>query len=258
MRGGSISRPAFFRRSLLLGLLVGGSLAAGWVLWAPPRWVVNLIQRLFPGCLYRVRTETALVALTIDDGPDPATTPLLLAELARHQARATFFVISSRVTGSEDLLHRLVAAGHEIGNHLTRDEPSIRLAPAEFEAALQEAHRTLTRYGPIEWARPASGWYSSSMTAIMHRNGYRCALGSVYPYDAIVGSAGFASDFILRNTAPGEVIVLHDGGARGNRTVQVLQTVLPRLKQRGLQVVTLSDLYQSRSQGPKPRRAGDP
>jgi peptidoglycan-N-acetylglucosamine deacetylase len=187
-----------------------------------------------------------MVALTIDDGPDAATTPLLLAELEQHQAHATFFLISSRVAGQERLLQDLIDGGHEIGNHLTEDKPSIGLSSTTFERALRRAHRTLSQFGPVTWARPGSGWYSRSMIGIMHRHGYRCALGSVYPYDAAVPSVTFASSFILRNTGPGSVIILHDGGSRGERTRRVLQTALPQLRRRGFQVVTLSKLVRAR------------
>ena len=80
------------------------------------------------------------------------------------------------------------------------------------------------------------------MIATMERQGYRCALGSVYPYDAIIPSSRFASWYILRNARPGAILVLHDGGARGRRTARVLQAVLPPLHQRGYQVVSLSEL----------------
>jgi peptidoglycan-N-acetylglucosamine deacetylase len=232
------------RRSHVLSLVLTAVAAAvvARVLWSPPGWLLSVLPALFPGCLYRVETAAPLVALTIDDGPDPTTTPLLLAELERHHARATFFLISNRVVGRESLVRELVQAGHEIGNHLTRDVPSIRLRPAAFEVELLAAHRTLAPYGPVTWARPGSGWYSRAMIAIMHRHGYRCALGSVYPFDATIGWLSFAGAFILRNASPGAVIILHDGGSRGQRTAQVLRTVLPELRRRGLQVATLSEL----------------
>lgn len=225
-----------------LALIAVAAAAVGLVFWSPSVWLLNFLPQIFPGCLYRVETTAPLVALTIDDGPDPATTPLLLAELERHQAHATFFLISSRVVGHESLVRDLVRAGHEVGNHLTHDIPSIGLRPVAFEAALLSAHRTLAPFGPVTWARPSSGWYSGAMIATMRRHKYRCALGSVYSFDATFASVGFARDFILRNAGPGAVIVLHDGGPRGQRTAQVLQAILPELRRRGLQVVTLSDL----------------
>jgi peptidoglycan/xylan/chitin deacetylase (PgdA/CDA1 family) len=85
------------------------------------------------------------------------------------------------------------------------------------------------------------------MVATMGRQGYRCALGSVYPYDATIGSARFSSWHILRNVRPGAIIVLHDGGLRGRRTAQVLRQVLPELRRRGYRVVTLSELVTAAS-----------
>jgi peptidoglycan/xylan/chitin deacetylase (PgdA/CDA1 family) len=197
---------------------------------------------LFPGCLYRVSTQAPLVALTIDDGPDPRTTPLILAELLRHDARATFFLIAEHVEGQEVLVRRLVAEGHELGNHFTKDRPSIRLSTRAFEADLLQAHEVLAAYGPVKWARPGSGWYSRAMLEVMGRHGYSCALGSVYPLDAVIPSVFLASRFVLRHARRGEVVILHDGRARGARTARVLRVVLPELRRRGYRIVTLSQL----------------
>jgi peptidoglycan/xylan/chitin deacetylase (PgdA/CDA1 family) len=186
--------------------------------------------------------QAPVVALTLDDGLDPASTPLILSELRRHGARATFFLIAERVRGRDELARRLVAESHEIGNHFTRDRASIRLGHDQFARDLEQAHEALAPFGPVRWARPGSGWYSQAMIATMAEQGYRCALGSVYPYDAAIPSANFSIRHILRNVRPGAILVLHDGGARGRRTARVLQTILPELKRRGFRVVTLSDL----------------
>lgn len=211
--------------------------------WTGPRWLVPLIAARAPGCLYRVRTRERVVALTVDDGPDPTATPAILRVLREHDARATFFLISTRVSGQATLVDSIVAAGHEIGNHLTRDEPSIRLSPGSFDAAVREAGTVLQRFAAVRWLRPGSGWYTPAMIRTIERAGYRCALGSVYPFDAHVPSSAFASAYILANVRPGAVIVLHDGGARGRRTAATLQRVLPVLRARGYRVVSLSELF---------------
>lgn len=205
-------------------------------------WLLDRLARLYPGCVYQVPTRDRLIALTLDDGPDAITTPLILAELRRHGARATFFLITGRIRGQEPLVRQLVAEGHELGNHFTRDRPSICLSADEFARDLDEAHQILVKYGSVHWARPGSGWYSRAMIATLERQGYRCALGSVYPYDASIPWSGFATWYILRNARPGAILVLHDGGARGRRTARVLGAVLPALRQRGYQVVSLSEL----------------
>jgi peptidoglycan-N-acetylglucosamine deacetylase len=211
-------------------------------LWTGPRWLVPRIARRSPGCLYVVPTSERVVALTLDDGPDPVHTPEILEVLRAHEARATFFLISGHVVGRESLVADVVAGGHELGNHLTRDERSASLSPAAFERAAAAAGAVLARFAPVRWIRPGGGFYDRTMLETIGRLGYDCALGSVYPYDAHVASVRFASAYVLANARPGSVIVLHEGGARGRRTVATLRRVLPALRARGYRVVTLTEL----------------
>jgi len=240
------------RRAQTIGFGLAGGLvlATGVVLWSAPEWLIDQLAVRYPGCLYRVRTRAPLVALTIDDGPDPSSTPLILAELHRQQARATFFLITERVPGQEQLVRAVASEGHEIGNHFTRDRATIRLSPSALEADLLRAHQVLAPYGAVKWARPGSGWYSRAMIDIMSRHGYRCALGSVYPFDATIPSAGLATRHILWHAQPGAVVVLHDGGSRGQRTAKVLREVLPELRRRSYRVVSLSELAAARTAEP--------
>ena len=232
------------RRGRAIGIVVVGALVVvtGALLGTAPGWLFERLARWYPGCLYQVPTRARLLALTIDDGPDPVSTSLILDELRRHDARATFFLITDRLRGQEPVVARLVAEGHELGNHFTQDRPSIRLSPPAFEADLLRAHRELAPWGRPLWARPASGWYSQLMIRVMQRHGYRCALGSVYPFDATIPSVAWAKHYILRNARPGGIVILHDGGGRGRRTARVLAEVLPELRRRGYRVVSLSEL----------------
>ncbi len=207
-----------------------------------PLSVIRLLARRHPEVLYYTDTEEPLVALTIDDAPHPALTPAILDTLAEHGARATFFVLGERVSGNEWILSRLSEEGHELGNHLMADVPSIRLSAEQFEQELLQTHRFLSPFGPVRWFRPGSGWFSQRMIGQLQRHGYRCALGSAYAYDCHIPSAWYASRHILLNTRPGSVIILHDGCESRWRTVATLEYVLPELGRRGYRVVTLSEL----------------
>jgi len=234
----------------LLGLLA--IVAAGGIgLLFAPRWLVPFIAVRGARCTYFGPTTEPSIALTIDDGPDARTTPRVVDLLASHGARATFFLISSRIAGNEDQVRAMVRNGNELGNHLTRDEPSIRLSPVEFEAALQEADAVLRQFGPVRWVRPGGGWYNARMVAAIEKHGFGCALGSVYPYDASLPSVAFATTYILAHVRPGAIVVLHDGGDRGVRTAAILERVLPALRARGYRAVTLSELV-NRSRSPAP------
>jgi len=207
-----------------------------------PDWIVALLAKRSPKVAYFVETEEPVVALTIDDGPHPVTTPKILDVLKQHGACATFFLITSHIPGNEEIVARIVEEHHELANHLTTDEPSILLDGSEFERRLRESHEVLSQFADVRWFRPGSGWYDAQMLAILDKHGYKCALGSVYPFDPQLPSARFAARYVLSNVRPGSVIVLHDGGARGERTAAALATILPELSRRGLRVVTLSEL----------------
>jgi peptidoglycan/xylan/chitin deacetylase (PgdA/CDA1 family) len=207
--------------------------------------IVSVAASSFPGAVYFVKTEKKLVALTIDDGPDPETTLEILEVLKHHHAKATFFLISSHISGNEEIVAQIVSQGHELGNHMTHDEPSIKLSQSDFVAKFNEADRILSEFAEVRWFRPGSGWYDSTMIQYLanDKRGYICVLGSVYPFDATIPSSLFATNFILWNVKPGAIIILHERGKRGKRTVQTLKRILPELNRRGYKVVSLTELY---------------
>jgi peptidoglycan/xylan/chitin deacetylase (PgdA/CDA1 family) len=200
------------------------------------------LEKRSPDVIYSVDTQEAMVALTIDDGPDPETTAEILNVLRANDARATFFLLSDNIDGNEALVEQILAEGHEIGNHLTTQRPSILYSKSEFESHLLEAHEALSRFTKVRWFRPGSGWYNNAMLSTLAKHEYQCVLGSVYPFDAAFPSSQFASMYVLWRVKPGAIIVLHDSEGRGERTVQTLNTILPELIEQGFQVTTLSEL----------------
>lgn len=214
----------------------------GVMLWLQPEWLIARLRRKSPDVLYSIETKERIVALTIDDGPDPVDSPKILEILNGHKASATFFVITDHIPGNEDIVRRMVAEGHELGNHLTKDERSINLSEQAFERELIQADEVLSEYMDIRWMRPGSGFYNNAMLDTIKDQGYQCALGSVYPYDPVIGMHWFSAYYVLWKIKPGDVIILHDNGTRGHRTARALEIILPALDRRGYQVVTLSEL----------------
>lgn len=219
---------------------------------APPVAMFRLLQWCEPRVLYCVRTRERLVALTIDDGPSAEHCDEILSTLEEHGAQATFFVLSRRVEELPELTARITAAGHELGNHLCEDIPAMQMSRRRFREALAESHQRLSEWGPVRWFRPPCAVYSWWMLRTVEQLGYRVALGSVYPYDALLASPDFSRRFVLWNVRPGSIIVLHDGPGRGSRTVQVLREVLPALKAEGYEILALQSLSE-RCQTAAPR-----
>lgn len=247
-----------FRRLFWGALLLG---AAG-ILLSQPRWMFRIAAQLRPGAIYAFELPVSprppkVVALTIDDGPSEATDEIL-SVLDRYGVTATFFNISGNLPGHEPRVQEAIAAGHELGNHLTADEPSIRLSPADFETDLLRAEKALLPYlnqgiqknkvappsGPsrLRWLRPGMGFYNAQMVGTAEKHGYQLVLGSNFPYDTHILSSRFASAFVTRTIQPGDIIVLHDGRSRGPRTVATLERILPVLQAKGYTVTTVTAL----------------
>jgi len=192
--------------------------------------------------LYSVDLDERFIALTIDDGPDPETTPAILDVLRDNSASATFFVVGERIAGNEALLRRMVREGHELGNHMLHDRPSIELDPETFETSLLETRDALGPYPATRWFRPASGYYDDAMLDILESHGLQCVLGNVYPLDAHIGWSWLHRRWIRRRARPGAIVILHDAGRRGKRTARTLAGVLPHLTRKGYRVVSLTEL----------------
>lgn len=225
----------------LLIALAFGATALGSMLTALPTLVVEWRRATSPEVLYYVGTEQPVVALTIDDGPSPAT-PEILDLLAKYGARATFFVIGDHLHQHPDLAHRLIAEGHEFGHHMMRDRASIELPPDEFRAEFREMDAVLDEWGGSRVFRPGSGWYDDRMVEEAARLGYQTVLGSVYPFDAQLPFPTAATWYIRQYLTPGAILVLHDGPERGLRTAEILRDLLPELRARGVRVVPVSEL----------------
>ena len=189
-----------------------------------------------------VATREHQVALTIDDGPHPATTPELLRVLRSHGARATFFLIGERAQCHPDLVRRIAADGHELANHLMHDEPSIRLPVTEFRRQLAQVHALLQPSGDVAFFRPGSGWFTTRMLRDAASLGYACALGTPLLLATEYSSPKDTGGVLARRAHPGAVIVLHEGDKRRAAVSAVTDALLVGLAQRNLRVITLSEL----------------
>jgi peptidoglycan-N-acetylglucosamine deacetylase len=224
-------------------LLLAASLIVtlGWIWFSPPRWLIASAAGLWPEVLFHVQTDQPLLALTIDDAPHPTVTPHILAALQRHGVRATFFILGEHAEAAPELVQSIRDHGHELGNHLWQDQPSIRLGQEQFTRELLAVDRIIA---PQErrWFRPGSGWFDRRMLRTLQEHGYRCVLGSVYPHDTRLRSPRIVARYVLSRAYPGSIIILHDGGPSRAHTPAVIDWIVPVLVERGFRFVTLSEL----------------
>jgi peptidoglycan/xylan/chitin deacetylase (PgdA/CDA1 family) len=204
---------------------------------------VRALSRLLPAdVLCYVDTGARAFALTFDDGPHPATTPGLLDVLTRHSARATFFLIGERVPGNEAIVARIVAEGHEVANHLMRDERSICVPALRFRRELAQVTSLLTRYGPVRWVRPGSGWFTPRMRSVAQEHGLRLVLGTVVATHVGGMDDGRITAKLLGEIRPGSIVVLHEGTFARRGVLATTDELLAGLSQSGFAAMTVSQL----------------
>jgi peptidoglycan/xylan/chitin deacetylase (PgdA/CDA1 family) len=190
----------------------------------------------------RIATRQPLVALTFDDGPHPSLTPQLLDLLKVNGIRATFFPIGNRVARYPQLVARMAAEGHEIGNH-TWSHPS--LMGYSDGAVLQqidranEAVRAATGLTPVTMRPPYGNFYPRQRLMLHQARGLPTVLWSVDPEDWRRPGSAVVANHIVSRSHPGDVVLAHDIHAA---TVRAMPATLAGLHARGFRFVTVSEL----------------
>jgi peptidoglycan/xylan/chitin deacetylase (PgdA/CDA1 family) len=181
------------------------------------------------------------IALTFDDGPTPGVTDLILDELRRHKARATFFMIGERIAAAPELARRVLDEGHDIGNHTYTHAKLTLLPPAQVEAEIQKTidlMREVLKYRTT-WFRAPFGALRQDQAHVLLQRGMRIVSGNVDPQDWSQPGVGKITGTILAEAKAGSIIICHD---KFQQTVESTQTVLSELSERGLNFTTLSQL----------------
>jgi len=160
------------------------------------------------------------IALTFDDGPNPRWTPQLLDVLGRHGVKATFFLIGQYAAQQPELVRRIHAAGHLIGNH-TWTHPDLALTGKEQtreELARTSGELESILGASVKYFRPPFGSRRPATLRIARELGLRPVMWNAMTYDWNTNSAELiaarAEKLIVRNSKRGKAtnLLLHDGG----------------------------------------------
>jgi peptidoglycan/xylan/chitin deacetylase (PgdA/CDA1 family) len=181
------------------------------------------------------------VALTIDDGPHPTWTPMVLDLLARYGVRATFSLIGEQARENRKLVRRIVRAGHGLCNHsMTHPQPFGVLGTAAIRSQVVDAQSAIADAAGTEpelFRSPGGDWTPAVLDVVAER-GLRPVGWSVDPRDWTLPGAD-AIETSLLGAAAGDIVLCHDGGGDRAQTVTALRVVLPKLKAEGLRFVVL-------------------
>lgn len=224
--------------ALGVAAVTAGQVAPG-ALWLPP------VRRVLAPALSGLGSADHL-ALTFDDGPDPASTPAFLDALADHGVHATFFCVGEMAARAPDLVREIAAAGHEVGVHGWHHINQLS-HPSPVGAQLRHARDLLGDLlgRPPRWYRPPYGVLSGQGLLATRRLSLQVVLWSVWGKDWLAGTTPAA---IYARLAPGLVggatVLLHDTDAYSSpgswrATLAVLPQVVATARALGLGIGTL-------------------
>lgn len=220
---------------------------------------VSSTSELFGATLHHT-PNPSLIALTFDDGPNPACTPELLRLLERHRAVATFFLIGRFARACPELVREIADRGHDTGNHTQTHINLTWLPPARIADELRAGQESIcSALGSRQDAapilmRPPYGYRGPQLWSALRRAGLRgVAMWSLICHDWKPQPAAR----LIQRLGPvarqkkashgGEVVLLHDGDARQlgadrRHLLVALEHWLPRWRDAGFEFVTMNPL----------------
>jgi peptidoglycan-N-acetylglucosamine deacetylase len=213
-------------------------------LWPRSTWLGENLRRLPDAAAARRE-----IAITIDDGPDPAVTPAVLDVLDAHGARATFFCIAERAARHAALCREIVRRGHSVQNHSHRHAHHFALLGmggiAREIGRAQQTLADITGQAPRFFRAPA-GLRNPMLAPVLQRLDLRLVSWTRRGYDTVQREPSRVLARLADALGAGDILLLHDGNAaRTHDGKPVVLEVLPALLQRcaaaGLRNATLVD-----------------
>ena len=186
------------------------------------------------GALQQSSGETSIY-LTFDDGPDPESTPRLLATLKDRNLRATFFLLGERAEQNPDLVKSIVADGHQIGSHGWDHKSPWRGTSTTALAGLERTAEVLERLSgsPIRFVRPPYGRFTPSILRWSRDHRQELVLWDVMPGDFRDEPIAQTCGRLTKRIRPGSIIVLHDSPGTIDKMPVLLTTLESILDSKG-------------------------
>lgn len=177
------------------------------------------LRWLYPRAYWRMDRRERSVYLTFDDGPIPEATPFILDTLKEFGARATFFMVGDNVRKYPELYKRILAEGHQVGNHTHNHIGGLRHSIKEYSYNVEKANA----YIQSHYVRPPHGWMRMGQYAWLSRK-YKIVMWDLVTRDY---SKWMTSEDIVNNVKKyarnGSIITFHDS----LKSIDKLKTALP-------------------------------
>ncbi|WP_427980926.1 polysaccharide deacetylase family protein [Agarivorans sp.] len=192
------------------------------------------------------------VALTFDDGPNVTLTPMVIEKLDAHNVSATFFLVGQNINDTtRDLLTGMVTRGYEFGNHSWDYQLLNNKTREQILKSVNDTQQAIINYTGTAPAffRPPNLATSEVMFDVID---YPFASGVVgYDWSGTGATTQEVANNVINNVQDGSIVLLHDTQPLPHPTPAALDIIIPELKSRGYQFVTLSKLFEIKGVIPK-------
>ncbi|MBW4634089.1 MAG: polysaccharide deacetylase family protein [Iphinoe sp. HA4291-MV1] len=217
--------------------------AKGFSYAVPSRFQGAIIQKA------KLTKGEKVIALTFDDGPWVESTAQVLDILKKNNIKATFFVVGQNLKTHPELGKRIVAEGHVIGNH-TWHHWYHYFNP---QAAAFEIDSTTDLIYQLTGAkttlfRPPGGILHNGLFAYAKNRNYSIIMWSADSIDYSRPAVPRLIRNVMKDSKPGGIVLMHDGGGNRSRTVQALPQIISNLKKQGYRFVTIPELLEIQDQ----------
>jgi peptidoglycan/xylan/chitin deacetylase (PgdA/CDA1 family) len=182
------------------------------------------------------------IAMTFDDGPSPVTTTRLLDILKQRNIKSTFFMIGPNVVAHPEIARRVLAEGHEIGNHSWTHPQLSKLSDQRVTEEItktQEAIKSACGFTPTLLRPPYGAITRAQREWIEKQFGLNVILWSVDPFDWKRPGASVITQRIVSGAQSGAIILSHD---IHQQTIDAMPATLDALLAKGYKFVTVSQL----------------
>lgn len=243
--GPASGRPACILRVLLVGLVVVPIL-----LFATWRLSKSRDLQLCGTMVKRVDTSEPCVALTFDDGPTVEYTGEILEVLRDRDVKATFFLTGKEIERHMDEARRIVADGHELGNHSFSHQSMIACSTAFVRHEIEKTDQLIrdTGYQGTIHFRPPYCKRLLVLPLYLWRTGRTTVLFNIEPesFPEVAAAADRIVAHVVAETQPGSIILMHLMYPGRAETRKALPLVIDALRAQGYKFVKVSDLLDLR------------
>lgn len=198
--------------------------------------------------IYRKATDSKIVAITFDDGPDPRYTPKILDTLEKYDAKATFFIVGESALKNKEIVNRAIADGDEIENHTYTHPEMANLTDKQMLDEIDKNQRALEKNFSIEpiYFRPPKGVCTESLVRTLMKRNMRTVLWSMCFEHKAEPDPEQRAKTLISKIKPGNIILAHDGRLNRTKTVKGMTYLIKGLKEKGYKFVTLKELLNSK------------